>query len=165
MHTAGLLTVVGGGRCTHPSFSHTPCPIACWDTHTPAQLHTGIHTPTHCMLDYTPPAPLHASAPPTVKRMIDRCKNITLAQSSFAGGKDNILFRVYVELNCSTGIKFGIAACACACACECQGVKNHLGGSLSFSNQISNFKSNWPQLQNCPRKESGSILLLFWPAQ
>ena len=71
-------------------YTHT-CPIACWDTHTPAPLHAGIHTfLPQCMLGYThtcpiacwdtPPAPLHAGLhpPPSVNRMTDRCKNISL---------------------------------------------------------------------------------------
>ena len=51
MHTVRLLTVVGGIHplVTHPQL-HTPfCPIACWNT-----------PPPHCMLVYTPPAPLHS---------------------------------------------------------------------------------------------------------
>ena len=42
-------------------YTHS-CPIACWDTHTPAQLHAEIH----------PPAQFHAGIqPPPVNRMTD----------------------------------------------------------------------------------------------
>ena len=55
---------------------HTSCSIACWDTHPPpTPLHVWIHTPCpiacwdthplpHCMLEYTPLAPLHAGIHP-----------------------------------------------------------------------------------------------------
>ena len=46
MHTAGLLTVVGGGGVVHTPPFHTP----------PAQLHAEIHIPLpNCILGYTPP--------------------------------------------------------------------------------------------------------------
>ena len=35
-----------------------------------------------------PPAARHAGMPPPMNRMTDRCKNITLPQTSFAGGND-----------------------------------------------------------------------------
>ena len=40
----------------------------------------------HCMLGYTHPLPLHVGIHPPLNRMTDRCKNITLPQTSFAGG-------------------------------------------------------------------------------
>ena len=68
MHTARLLTVVGGrgeSGGMYTPWSH-PHPIACWDTHTPTQLHAAIHTlpaPLHAWL-HTPPGPLHAGIHP-----------------------------------------------------------------------------------------------------
>ena len=115
MHTARLLTVVRvvslGG--TPPGHTH-PCPIAFWDTplslpmtcfiviaclltvegwcesgvhplvtHIPTPLHAGIHTPC-------PIACLDTHIP--MNRMTDRCKNITLPQTSFAGGNYVAIF-------------------------------------------------------------------------
>ena len=62
-------------RGRHPpgSRGRPPCHTACCDTHPLA----------HCMLGYTP----------SVNRMTDRCKNITLPQTSFACGKN--LTRTY----------------------------------------------------------------------
>ena len=49
---------------------------ACWDSTPPAARHAGI------------PPVMHAGiAPPPVNRMTNGCKNITLPQTSFAGGK------------------------------------------------------------------------------
>ena len=67
---------------THPTVSpittptpqhstYAPCSSACWDAHTPAQVHGEIYTPG-C----------------AVNRMTGRCKNITLLQNSFAGGNN-----------------------------------------------------------------------------
>ena len=71
-------------RSRHPPQSrHPPDQTPPWD-HTP-QCHTSprVNTPgtTHTT-NQTPPWSRH----PPVNRMTDRCKNITLPQTSFAGG-------------------------------------------------------------------------------
>ena len=95
MHTARLLIIVVEYTplVTHP-WSHTPghtspwsppshthpYPIAFWDTPLP-----------HCMLGYT-----HL-----VNRMTDRCKNITLPQTSFAGGKNGNCCNLVSKVICN----------------------------------------------------------------
>ena len=72
MHTAHLLTVVG-------------------DIHTHSNTQPPGHTPlSHVMLGYTPPCPIACwnTDPSPVNRMTDRCKNITLPQTSVAGGNN-----------------------------------------------------------------------------
>ena len=74
------------------------CPITFWDTHNPppAPLHSGIHTtprPIAFWDTHPVPAPLYAgihTSPPSMDRMTDTCKNITLPQTSFAGGNKYI---------------------------------------------------------------------------
>ena len=72
MHTAHLLTVVG-------------------DIHTHSNTRPPGHTPlSHVMLGYTPLAPLHAGiqTPPPWTEWQTGVKNITLPQTSFAGGNN-----------------------------------------------------------------------------
>ena len=45
------------------------------------------HPLRHCMLGYTPPL--------SVNRVTERCKNITLSQTLFAGGKHTLLFEEF----------------------------------------------------------------------
>ena len=81
--------------CTPPPCTpgHT-CPpgmhTAPWATHAPLATHTcpAMHAPQGHSQQTCPPA-MHA--PPPVNRMTNRCKNITLPQTSFAGGKNDKL--------------------------------------------------------------------------
>ena len=69
----------GEGEVYTPPDQESPLPHKIQrQTHPLAPLHVGIHPPVHCMLRYTPSP---------VNRMTDGCKNITLLQTSFAGGK------------------------------------------------------------------------------
>ena len=45
-----------------PIHTH-PCPSGYWDTHTPAQMHAGIHPLPKCMLGYTPKSMLGYTHP------------------------------------------------------------------------------------------------------
>ena len=51
--------------------THTPWPIACWDTQT---------LPIACWDTHTLPIACSDTHPPPVNRMTERCKNITLPQ-------------------------------------------------------------------------------------
>ena len=93
MRTARYLTVSrssrggGGGRSAQPTLDADPF----LDADTPwmqiARMQTlWVQTPLGCR-----PHPLDADPPnadPPVDRMTDRCKNINLPQTSFAGGKN-----------------------------------------------------------------------------
>ena len=70
--------------------------------HTPTQLRIGIHSPAHCMLGYTPPAPLpagiHTPLPiacwdtPQDRRNNTRMWKHYLPATTVAGGKKTICF-------------------------------------------------------------------------
>ena len=101
MHTARLLIIVVEYTppVTHP-WSHTPLvthPLVTHPPghplviHTPTPLHSGIHPLPHCMLGYTT----------LVNRMTDRCKNITLPQTSFAGGKNGNCCNLVSKVICN----------------------------------------------------------------
>ena len=78
-------------ECPHPVM-HTPChacpltcmlPLPCM----PPAMHAPLPCmpPSPCTPPFAMPTPLHYTRPP-VNRMTDRRKNITLPQTSFAGG-------------------------------------------------------------------------------
>ena len=73
-----------------PLQPHMPPPTTT-HTHTPATTHPPPLQP--CTLPTTMHAP-HNHACPPVNRMTDRCKNITLPQTSFAGGNNRICLRM-----------------------------------------------------------------------
>ena len=78
---------VRGGLHQAPPREYTaypPCCKASWDSTPPAARHAGIPPAMHAGI----PAP----SPPPVNRMTNRCKNITLPQTSFAGGKDEAFY-------------------------------------------------------------------------
>ena len=74
-----------------PATMHAPCNHTCplATTHAPSN-HACPQQPCMPLATMYPPATMHAP-PPTVNRMTNRCKNITLSQTSFAGNK-NISF-------------------------------------------------------------------------
>ena len=71
-----------------PPLPHTPLPCM------PPTMHAPLPCPScHAPLPHMPPC--HARLPtthtsPLVNRMTDRCKNITLPQTSFAGGNNHL---------------------------------------------------------------------------
>ena len=58
-----------------PLCSHLPlCPGACWNTHPPAQVHAGIHTPCPGACWNTPPSTewhMHAKIEPSASRAVN----------------------------------------------------------------------------------------------
>ena len=74
---------------THPP--EQPCTPPGATTHPPEQP----HMPPRATMHAPPGATMHA---PHVNRMTNRCKNITLPQTSFAGSKDAILRILKVSL-------------------------------------------------------------------
>ena len=81
--------------CMPPIIMHAPCNHACPPTTTHAPRNHTCPPPQPHILPQQPCLPLrnHACPPttmhaPPVNRMTNRCKNITLPQTSFAGGKN-----------------------------------------------------------------------------
>ena len=70
--------------CTPPATMHAPHNHACPPTTTHAPLQSHMPPSNHAC----PPATTHA---PPVNRMTNRCKNITLPQTSFAGGNKTLV--------------------------------------------------------------------------
>ena len=87
-YTVAVVSTGGGGM-------HAPCHACPPTTHAPCHTCHPCHAhhpppcmpPCHAHLHHACP-PCHAHTPPPVNRMTDRCKNITLPQTSFAGGKN-----------------------------------------------------------------------------
>ena len=69
-------------------------------THAPT-THTFCHTHTPCHARPLPHTSHHARPLPCTPSVTDRCKNITLPQTLFAGGKNCYGFIVFVLVNLS----------------------------------------------------------------
>ena len=90
--------------CMPPTTMHPPqpCMPPSNHTHTPATMHephnhappTTMHAPLQPHMPpqqpHMPPANHACPPPPPVDRMTHMCKNITLPQTSFAGGKNRV---------------------------------------------------------------------------
>ena len=102
MRTARALTIGRGGTCPG---GYLPggciCPGGC--TCQGVYLHVGVYLPRGVYMPRgcTCPGGCTCRGTPPVNRMTDRCKNITLPQTSFAGGNNAIIsmFCVIVQIS------------------------------------------------------------------
>ena len=100
MHSSRMRTARSSGRrgvSTRPPRSRPPLP----GSRPPprAARHAGIPPAMHVGI---PP-------PPPVNRMTNRCKNITLAQTSFAGDTNRLVMLTETDLSCE--LKFYVQWC------------------------------------------------------
>ena len=85
MHTTHSFTICCGILCMPPATMHAPYNHA----HPPQPCMPPINHACPPPTMHTPPPTMHAPwqpCMPPMNRMINRCKNITLSQTSFAGG-------------------------------------------------------------------------------
>ena len=77
---------------THAPLSNHPCPLPPEQPCTPPWATT--QTPSRATTHAPPPQSNHACPP--VNRMTNWCKNITLPQTSFVGGKNSYCLRIII---------------------------------------------------------------------